>query len=135
MKPKVVKPEIRPAEGELVKHVKELGTRYVFFDDRILPEGDMYMIMRVVKDVAEEYEPALPRRHSVDAFMVFIGLNDDLSGLRVKVMIGDAEVIEESPFAVYVPRGTEHSYSILSGSGIYQKIVLAPGGKYNAVTE
>ena len=135
MRPEIIKPEIRPAEGELTKHVKELGKRFVFFDERSLPAGNIYMIMRVVSNVREEYEPAMPRRHSVDAFMVFIGLNEDLTGMRARVRIGDSEVVEDSPFAVYVPAGTEHTYSIISGTGIYQKIVLAPRGDYNSVTE
>jgi len=135
MQPLIVKPRIEKASGVLVKHTIEKGTRFVFFDSKNTPDLDLYIIERTLNDINEEYAPALPRKHSVDAIMVFTGFNVNLTGLRVKIRIGDEERVEESPVAVFVPKGTLHSYSVLYGSGVYQKIVFAPKGNYNNVTE
>ena len=130
----ILKVETRPAVGELVKHVSELGTRFVFVDNRNFPDGKLYVIARVVENVKEPYESAEPRAHTVDAVMIFMGLRSDLKGLKVQVMLNDRWFTLESPAAVYVPAHTRHTYRILEGSGIYMKIVLAPHGDYNAVT-
>lgn len=130
----IFKPQIRPAKGELVKHYSERGKRFVFLDSRNFPEGNIYMIMRVVRNIRKPYESAELRMHTVDAIMVFIGFKKDLTGLIVEVTLGDKKYVLESPVCIYVRAGTPHTYRILKGSGIYQKIVFAPGGDYNKVT-
>lgn len=135
MQPLIVKPRIEKASGVLVKHTVEKGTRFVFFDNKNTPDLDLYIIERTLNNINEEYAPALPRKHSVDAIMIFTGFNVNLTGLRVKIRIGDDERVGESPVAVFVPRGTMHSYSVIHGSGVYQKIVFAPKGNYNDITE
>ena len=124
----------RPAKGELKKHASELGERYVFVDKGNMPAGKMYVVARVVRDVRKVYEPAAPRKHDVDAVMLFLGSGRGLVGLRAEVELGPERRSIESPSAVYVPAGVQHTYRILGGSGTYVKIVLAPGGDYNAVT-
>ena len=124
----------RPAKGELKKHGAELGERYVFVDRGNMPAGKMYVVARVVRGVKKVYEPASPRKHDVDAVMLFIGSRGGLRGLRAEVELGPERRRIESPSAVYVPAGVKHTYRILRGSGTYMKVVLAPGGDYNAVT-
>jgi len=99
-----------------------------------MPAGKMYVVARVVRDVRKVYEPAAPRKHDVDAVMLFLGSGRGLVGLRAEVELGPERRSIESPSAVYVPAGVQHTYRILGGSGTYVKIVLAPGGDYNAVT-
>jgi 2-isopropylmalate synthase len=135
MSVKIIRPEVRPAVGELKKHVSELGRRFVFFDKNTFPEGNIYLIVREVLNVTEPYQSAELRRHTVDSIMLFLGKGEGLSGMLVEVEIDGKKYTLESPVAVYVPAGTWHTYRILKGSGIYMKIVFAPHGDYNAVTE
>lgn len=125
----------RPALGELKKHNKEIGKRFVFLDNNNFPQGDIYIIAREVININDPYSPAEPRSHSVNAIMIFIGFDHDLNGLKVEVQIGEDKKIVASPASVYIPKETLHSYKILSGTGIYMKIVFAPSGDYNSVTK
>jgi len=134
MKELILKVEARPAVGELKKHVAERGKRFVFIDNKNFPQGKMYVIARAVKDIAEPYESATPRSHTVDAAMIFIGTKNDLRGLKVEVTLDGEKHELESPACVYVPAGVQHTYRLTNGTGIYIKIVLAPRGDYNAVT-
>lgn len=127
-------PEERPAKGELKKHNAEKGKRFVFFDKKNLPEANMYVIAREMVGITEPYQAAEPREHSVDAFMIFMGLGEDLKGIKVEITLDEKRKVYESPVGVYIPRQTMNSYKVLEGSGIYMKIVLAPMGDYNAVT-
>jgi len=130
----ILRVEERPALGELVKHVSELGKRFVFIDNKNFPDGNIYIIARVVENVTKPYESALPRAHTVDAIMLFLGLTEDLTGMKVEVMLNDKWYTLDSPVAIYIPAHVKHTYRILEGSGIYMKIVFAPRGDYNAVT-
>ena len=126
--------ESRPATKELKKHTSELGERFVFVDGKNRPDARLYVVARVLKNVKSPYEPALPRKHTVDAVMLFLGSGKDLKGLKAEVNLGSEGHSVLSPSAVYIPAGTEHTYRVLRGSGIYLKIVLAKGGDYNSVT-
>lgn len=137
IKPKdlVLKVEERAAAGELKKHTKELGRRFVFSDNKNNPAGKLYAITRAVVEVKRAYEPAGVRTHTVDALMIFMGFDEKLEGLKAEVSLNGENFVVNSPGSVYVPAGVKHSYKILRGSGTYTKIVLAPSGDYNAVTD
>ncbi len=127
--------EERSAAGELKKHTEELGRRFVFVDNKNYPKGKLYTITRAVVDVKTPYEPAGIRAHTVDAVMMFMGFGERLEGLTAEVTLNRETFELKSPASVYVPAGVKHSYRLLKGSGTYTKIVLAPGGDYNAVTD
>lgn len=127
-------PEVRAAAGELKKHNAEKGKRFVFFDKNNLPEANMYIIAREMIGIDEPYQAAEPRKHSVDSFMLFMGLGEDLQGIKVELTLGDEKKVYDSPVSVFIPRDTLNSYTVVEGSGIYMKIVLAPNGDYNSVT-
>ncbi len=130
----ILKVEARPALGELKKHVAEEGKRFVFIDNRNFPDGKMYALARALENIKEPYQSASSRSHTVDAAMLFIGKEGDLKGLKAEVTLNGEKFNVESPACVYLPAGVEHTCKILEGSGLYMKIVLAPGGDYNAVT-
>ena len=127
-------PEMRPASGELKKHNIEIGKRFVFFDNKMEHNGDMYVVMRKVIGITEPYEPASPRKHTVDAYMLFFGNGGNLEGLKVEILLGESKKICESPISVFIPKGILNSYKIIEGSGFYMKFVKAPDGDYNKVT-
>ena len=131
----IFKPEIRSAVGELKKHTKELGKRFVLFDKNNLPEGDIYMIARKLINVSTPYEAASPRKHSVNSYMIFFGSDDNLGGMTVEITLDSSKYIYETPVNVFIPAGTLSSYKIIHGSGIYMKLVVVHGGDYNSVTE
>ena len=128
-------PMQRPALGELKKHNKEVGKRFVFFDKNNYPEGNIYIIAREMINIDNPYVPAEPRSHSVDAIMIFMGLGEDLDGLEAEVQLSNEKTIIKSPASVFIPKETLNSYKIIKGSGIYMKIVFAPLGDYNSVTK
>jgi hypothetical protein len=131
----IFKPEIRSAKDEVVKHYAEIGKRFVFLDKNNFPEGNVYMIERVVRGIRKPYEPAKLRSHTVNAIMVFTGFGRKLEGMEVGISLGTKKYRMETPFVVFVPKNTKHSYKIIRGSGTYQKILFAPGGDYNKVTK
>ncbi len=130
----IFKPEIRSAKDEVVKHYSEVGKRFVFLDKNNFPDGNVYMIERVMRGIKKPYEPAKLRSHTVNAIMVFTGFGRLLEGMEVEISLGTKKHIMETPFVVFVPKNTKHSYKIIRGSGTYQKILFAPGGDYNKVT-
>src|SRR5271169_1363974 len=124
MKELVLKVEERPAAGELKKHNKELGRRFVFVDKTNFPTGKVYTITRAVTNVDTPYEPAEARTHSVDAVMMFMGFSERLEGLSAEVTLNGESFKVNSPGSIYVPAGVSHSYKILKGSGTYTKIEI-----------
>ena len=128
-------PEQRAALGELKLHTKEKGKRFVFIDKNNFPEGNTYIITRAVKNIRKPYASARPRRHKVDSIMLFLGFKANLKGLKVRLLFGKEEKVYNSPVAMYVPKNTRCSYTIINGSGLFFKILPnVPNGDYNKVT-
>jgi len=126
----VVRPKVI-SSTELKYHRSGPGTRYVMVDDRFVDDARQYCIVR---DIPHQSEPAEAHvdahRHVCDSLFMFIGKEAELKGLTVEVLFdGETQVIE-SPAAVFIPAGIEHSYRVLHGSGLYVNHVLS--GNYNA---
>jgi len=125
----VNKPKIICA-SELPYHRSGPGVRHVFVDDRFIDDARQYCVIR---DIPEQTERA-PRhvdahRHAVDSLWMFIGRNEDLTGLRVEIDLDGSVRQIDSPVAVHVPAGMLHSYAVVSGSGYYINHVQA--GSYH----
>ncbi|MEM3759889.1 MAG: hypothetical protein QXZ02_02105 [Candidatus Bathyarchaeia archaeon] len=116
---------------ELKKHLEGPGKRYVFSDHKNNPEGKIYAIVRVVKNVDNSSPHVEIHSHDVDSLWMFIGDGEGLTGLQVEVTLEDKKYILNSPASVYIPAGVKHTYRFLKGSGKYINIVLVPGGEYN----
>ena len=128
---KLILPVSYRSAAELKKHGEGVGTRYVFSDHKNNPEGKVYSALRVVKNVKRPPQHVEIHSHSVDSLFMFIGDNDDLTGLQVEVVLGEKTYILDSPASVYVPQDVQHAYRFVKGSGKYVNIVLVPGGEYN----
>ncbi len=116
---------------ELRYHAKGQGTRTVFLDDRVVAGSPLYAIVRSVEDAHEDQVSHVgAHAHTCDSAFLFMGDGPDLEGLVCEVALGDERYRLESPASVLIPKGLEHSYRFLSGSGYYINIVLA--GNYNA---
>lgn len=132
--PPVRQEDIGALKGHLTTY--EQGKRFVFSDDRNLPEGSIYSIVRAFKDpVRFEAGYVETHWHSVDSLWLFFGEERDLSGLTIEVTIGDIVFRKASPVCVFLPAGTKHTYRPVSGTGYYVNIVLAAAGRYNEATE
>jgi len=70
-----------------------------------------------------------PHVHIVDSLFVFLGSSHDLTGLVAEVTVDGEVFIVESPCAVLIPSGKQHTYRFCNGSGIFLNYVLA--GNYN----
>ena len=99
MKELILKVVARSAE-ELTKHTAGPGTRYVFSDHKNNPEGNIYTIMRLVKDVERPEQHVEPHNHDFESLFIFKGNNPDFSGLEVEVLLGDQWYRIESPKAL-----------------------------------
>lgn len=131
---RLILPVVCRSATELKKHEAGVGTRYVFSDGKNNPGGKVYSILRIVKNVERPPQHVGIHRHSVDSLWMFVGDNDDLTGLEVEVVLGEKTYTLDSPASVYIPRNVEHTYRFIKGSGKYINIVLVPGGNYNEAT-
>ena len=126
--------ESRSAE-ELIKHKPGPGTRYVFSDHNNNPDGTVYAILRVVSNVENPPQHVEPHRHEYESLFIFKGNNADMTGLKVEVLLGEKWYTIDSPKAVRIPPGLNHTYRFLKGSGEYWNIVITPGAEYNRTVE
>lgn len=101
-------------------------------DNRIDERSPIYIIERIFdKDYTTIYEPHVDTHsHHCDSVFVFMGNQPDGKSLTVKVSLNGETKLVESPASIYIPAFTPHSYSYVSGQGIYLNIVLAPN--YNS---
>jgi 2-isopropylmalate synthase len=126
--------ESRSAE-ELIKHKTGPGTRYVFSDHNNNPNGTIYAILRAVSNLESPPQHVEPHRHEYESLFIFKGNNADMTGLKVEVLLGEKWYTIDSPKAVRVPPGLNHTYRFLKGSGEYWNIVITPGAEYNRTVE
>ncbi len=132
---KYILPVFSQSAEVLKKHTKGPGTRYVFCDHENNPDGQVYVIVRVVNDVDNPKQHVEDHFHEVDSLWLFEGIENDLTGLQVEVKLGDEVYVLDSPASVYIPAGMMHNYRFIKGSGHYTNIVLAQGGNYNTITQ
>lgn len=121
----------RRSAEELIKHTAGPGTRHVFSDHNNNPKGNIYAIMRTVHNVDHPEQHVEPHSHEFESLFVFKGNNPDFSGLEVEVLLGNEWHRFESPKAVSIPPGLNHTYHFIKGSGEYWNIVITPGAEYN----
>jgi 2-isopropylmalate synthase len=126
----ILKPDIRQSSEIKYHYDNAPGQRYVFLDKKKCPESSMYTIVRVVKDISTTQDSYIdPHTHTCDSEFLFIGDNDDMTGLTARVWLGDEEFLVQSPAAVFVPRNVEHTLQLVAGSGKFINIV--PNPDYN----
>jgi ABC-type uncharacterized transport system substrate-binding protein len=78
-----------------------------------------------VKDLLPGQAPYIdPHTHTCDSEFLFIGDNDDLTGLTAHVWLGEEQFVVESPAAVFISRDLPHNVQLVSGSGKFVNIVL-----------
>jgi 2-isopropylmalate synthase len=109
------------------------GLRFLFMDNTVYEEAKIYVAVRKAKMIPKaqlDYVDA--HIHTVDSLYLFIGENDDLTGLSASVAIEEKSVSIESPMSVYIPRNIPHTYKLTRGRGIFVSILLS--GDYNGNT-
>ena len=124
-----IEPKIESAEI-LRYHSKGPGNRYVMIDESIVSNCNQYCIVR---EIPYHKNPPAPHVdghiHVVNSLYLFLGSDNNLSGLKVEVVLGNTTKIVDSPACVFVPAGISHTYYILEGKGYY--INHVSGGIYN----
>ena len=127
----IKKPFVKGA-SELLHHRDGVGQRWVLMDNRIDERSPVYIIERIFdKDYKDEYQPHVDAHaHRCDSFFVFMGNNEDGTGLSVSVTFGtgDKEVTKlfSSPASVLIPAEVVHSYKYIHGTGRFVNFVLSP---------
>jgi len=120
-----IKPEIRKTSDLPFHNDLAPGKRRVFLEKTLLPDSDVYIMVRTAKDVAEDQpEYVESHAHCVSSTYVFLGNEDNLEGLKAEVIL-DGEVYSvSSPATVYIRSGVVHSYKLIEGSGHFIHTVL-----------
>ncbi len=126
----ILKPDVRKTSEIKYHYDNAPGQRYVFLDSKKCPESSIYTIVRVAKNISPSQDSYIdPHTHTCDSEFLFIGDNDDMTGLTAKVWLGDEEFLVESPAAVFVPKDVKHTLQLIAGSGKFINIV--PNPEYN----
>ena len=117
----------QPRLGELPYHhdaarvMEELGIPYTYMASSMVPEADMYFVLRYIKNVPTDFKPYVePHKHEVSQLYALIGdLTYDvtLEGERREVT---------GPAAIFIPAGMVHAIHPLRGSG-YIAIITRAG--------
>lgn len=111
---------------ELKYHRHGPGSRYVMLDKRFVPDCRCYCIVREVIELGTDEKPHVDlHRHAVDSVFFFIGNEDGMTGLNVRVLLGEQWFNVSSPASIFIPSGIEHSYEFISGAGKYINFVFA----------
>jgi 2-isopropylmalate synthase len=127
----VKKPFIKGA-SELSYHRDGVGKRWVFMDNRVDERSSVYIIERIFdKDYTNEYKAHVDSHaHNCDSVFVFMGNNDDGSGLSATVTFTydgyDKTEVVHAPASILIPARVLHSYAYLSGTGRFLNFVLSP---------
>lgn len=116
---------------------KEIGERFVFCDSNLFPSARIYAIVRVFDNFNNEPNNdgyIETHSHHTDSLWLFIGKENDLTGLTVLIDIDNNEKIVYSPASVYIPANVKHKYLPIKGAGYYINILLTDGKQYNDLT-
>ena len=126
----IIKPEVRPTT-EIKYHTDAApDVRYVFVNAKLRPETGFYTVVRSVSGVSSTQSNYVEKHtHNCDTYHIAIGPGPDLTGLTIEFIIGDEEVVTESPVGVHIPAGIPHSQRIVRGSGHFFNFV--PKSNYN----
>jgi 2-isopropylmalate synthase len=135
MKSRILNIEQRSAQ-ELIKHSAGPGLRFVMSDYKNNPGSSLYVAARSLINVDHPEPHVEPHVHENESMFLFLGQNlTDFTGLEAEVMLGGGLYRVQSPSAISISGGEEHTYRPIKGSGIYLNIVLTPGANYNATTK
>jgi len=123
----ILKPDVRKTSEIKLHYDNAPGLRHVFLDRKKLPESTMYTIVRTVKNLEPGHSSYIdPHSHTCDSEFLFIGDNDDMTGLTAHVWLGEEKFVVESPAAVFIPRNVMHNVMLIQGSGKFVNIVPQP---------
>lgn len=123
----IIRPQIRKTSEIKVHYDTAPGKRYVFVDKKLYPQSEFYIIGRRVESVPKDQpEYVKAHRHNCNSYYFFIGDNEDLSGLKGKVVIEGNKKIIESPSSVLISEKLLHTYKLIEGKGWFIHIVLKP---------
>lgn len=121
----LVKKAKQQSSSVLPFHGHGPGKRFVFFDATHTPHAGLYAIVRTVTRLQDSPEPYVQEhRHKVPSYYLFIGDNEDLSGLEAEVKLGNTKRRVKSPCSVFIPQELVHFVQLFRGSGCFVHILL-----------
>ena len=113
---KVVHHEVKRAE-------REVGPLYNFMEDCLVPEADLCIHAREVKQVPPDYQTHVtPHKHEVSSVYSIFG------DLTVEITLEDEKHQLTGPASVFIPAGMTHAVRPLRGSGYL--VMVGRSGKY-----
>ena len=130
----IITPQLEEATPQLEEAVpshdftrayREIGPSYVFMGSSLIPEADMQIAGREIKQVPPDFKSFMkPHKHEVSEVYVIIG------DLTIEIVL-DGEGQEVSgPASIFIPAGMMHAYRPLKGSGYV--LVIDRSGEYKA---
>ena len=108
---------------EVERAEKEIGPLYNFMEDCLVPEADICIHAREVKQVPPDYQTHVaPHKHEVSSVYSIIG------DLTVEVTLAEEKHQVTGPASVFVPAGMTHAVRPLKGTGYL--VMVTKTGKY-----
>jgi hypothetical protein len=130
---------ITKAFGFMKHHVENVGqgvpNELTYLSNEINnPSGRLFAAYRRLTAVNNAESHVTPHTHTVDQMYCWIGCREDLTGLKVEVVLDGKATVVESPKSVYIPAGVTHSHRYVEGDGHFIGILITDGRSYNDVT-
>ncbi len=92
--------------------------RFVFVEPKLFPDANVYQAVHKTAKTKDFGEYQVEHSHSADETYLFIGNNEDLTGLKAEMVIDGVKHAFDSPASAFVPKGVKHKYRFLEGSGL-----------------
>lgn len=108
-----------------VRANQELGPIHRYMNSSLVPEADMGVSVREIKQVPPDFKPHLqPHKHDWSEVYAVIG------DLTVEYTLGDETREVTGWSAFFIPAGTAHTYRPVRGSGYV--VIVERSGEYTA---
>ena len=126
----IINPEIRNT-SDLPFHTDDApGDRIVFVEEKMFSQSEFYIMGRRVNGVPErQIDYVYDHKHNCNSFHIFIGDNEDLTGLNSNMNVEGKSYELQSPSTFFIPANLLHHYKLTKGNGWFFNIILS--GDFN----
>ena len=106
---------------------KGFPERFLLMDKKLFENAPLHIAVHIIK---EPYKPLTPYTHihchpTCDEIGLIVAPQDEL---EYEFVLNGENYRVKSPATVYIPAGTHHRDTAVSGSGVYVCILLDPQG-------
>ena len=108
---------------EVERAQREIGPLYNFMEDCLVPDADICIHAREVRQVPPDYQAHVaPHKHEVSSVYSIFG------DLTMEITLEDEKHLVTGPASVFIPAGMNHAVRPVKGTGYL--VMVIKGGKY-----